>query len=248
MTFSMPKGTLFPPEFLPVLRDINTLAELKVTIALLAVSSETGIDARGLTFDDLEHATSLARGSVNKGIKLALERQTIVKNGSKYEPNWNGMSKYELHVHDMHVLKHEHDISSTFETCMQKHGGSDFEKILITEFGLAVRVARDICERYPTMHLFKHVHFARYARSKRIARNLQGWLVASVRDDWGPPKGFRWLDVLKAQGWTDEELFKVHYEAQEDGLYIPEIEDTMGYAIWLQSYEADYEEDDQDAA
>jgi DNA-directed RNA polymerase subunit M/transcription elongation factor TFIIS len=231
--FTMPQGTMLPPEFLAVLREISTLSELKVLIALLAVSSDVGIDARGLTFDDILHATSLARASTDKGLKLALQRGTIVKSGSKYEPNWNGVSKGELHVHDMHVLKHEHN--SSLETCMQEHASSDFEKILVSEFGLAVRVALDLVRRYPREHLFTHINQARYARAKgMIKSNLQGWLVASIRDNWGPPKGFSWVTVLEAQGWTTERMYEAHAEGS---LQIPEIENSIGYSIWQQQLE-----------
>jgi hypothetical protein len=84
-------------------------------------------------------------------------------------------------------------------------------RALTEEFGLASRVAVDLVAKHDLEYLERHIEYARYARAAGIVkRNSPGWLVASIRDNWSPPKGYPdggdGGSSAPAQRWyTDEE-------------------------------------------
>ena len=86
--FDEPNYTQSPNAFYDeVLREIDTLAELKVTDAIIRHTFGFHRDAARLSFTYLETFTGLSRESVSEGLKAALTRGTVqrVESGASFE-------------------------------------------------------------------------------------------------------------------------------------------------------------------
>ena len=76
--FTLPDGAWLPPEFLIILPEIRTLAELKVTIAAIYQTAQIGGTAP-ISLSDFQALTGLERKSVTRGINAATARGTILR-------------------------------------------------------------------------------------------------------------------------------------------------------------------------
>jgi hypothetical protein len=77
--FSLPEGAWLPPEILELLPYIQTVAELKVTIAAIYETMRMSGPNAIISLTDFEALTGLARKSVIRGIEAAIERKTITR-------------------------------------------------------------------------------------------------------------------------------------------------------------------------
>jgi|GEM_PF-6730054 len=76
--FTLPEGAWLPPEFLEILPEIRTLAEIKVTIAAIYQTTQIGGTAP-ISLSDFQALTGLDRKSVTRGINAATARGTVLR-------------------------------------------------------------------------------------------------------------------------------------------------------------------------
>jgi hypothetical protein len=215
--FSMPEGSFFPPEFRELLPDIDTVAELKVILYLLDRYFQAGLDAQPLTLDQIQEATGLSRYGVNEGLKRARQRGTIKRRciGGRYgyEPNLDRSLKIRLSCHE----------SSSFPDSFPKPSdthASESElraqiyKALVAEFGVSARVADDIATGREVEYVQRHIDYARAAVASGFAKSRPGYVVASIRDDWGPPLGY--VEPKEKARWYTDEEFELFFEHGDD--------------------------------
>lgn len=244
--FTVPKAVYFPPELRSLVREISTLSELKVTICLLDAYFQSGLDARPLTFDDIQDLTQLARSSVNDGIKRALKRGSIERcsiNGTfKYEPALRGVQNdssnseppcMSLNMDSLKTFSSKH----LKESCMSESEISERRHlfdVIFKEFKLSKRVALDISERYDINYLWRHIYYTRHAVKQNQCRSTTGYFVARIRDDWAPPKGFSMMGYLEGEGYEQYEIYRMYRDGEVE---IPELEDSISYRAWLSTME-----------
>lgn len=75
--FSIPEGAWLPPELLYILPDIQSVSELKVTIAAIYETLRVGVVEAVVSLSEFEALTGLSRKSVIAGIQRAIERGTV---------------------------------------------------------------------------------------------------------------------------------------------------------------------------
>jgi hypothetical protein len=99
-----------------------------------------------------------------------------------------------LHAQETISGKSMHD-----DACM--HEGV---QLLNEKCGVSLRVARDIATRYPLDIVRLHVSYAlAAAEAGMVRKTLAAYVVASLRDNWGPPLG--WKEGEQGKWYTDDE-------------------------------------------
>lgn len=238
------QGVLYPLDFLTVIQDATSLAELKVVACVWGYDAIVGIETEKLTFTDIQQRTGLTNKSTSDGIKRALDKVYIVyleENGTRY---FLPPEKSIPHVHD-HVFK-PMDILSSSLTNNHEHEekSKPRQKVyqtLLEEFGMvkSVRIAQDIAltPKYTIERLEQQIRYTRWevqhgedGNHQKLIRNAAGRLVHRIKNNLPQPKGFDLVEALEADGWTRDKL----YSAVERGEIAPHLKDTMGYASWEQ--------------
>lgn len=225
---AMPRVFVLPEQILGLIKEITSLGELKVTLVLAGRATRAGLDAQGLGFSELLAETGLSRSTLTESINRALDHGIIKRLSSKYELKFD-FSKKPNHMHDAMLLNHgslvgQHGMSSVFES-------SVFE-ILNSEFGIPQRVVLDLLEKWPLQELMLRVSYTRFVRDKNgLSKSAAAYFVGSIRDQWAAPKGFSMLEQLRAEGRSDEEIYRDHLAGT---VHVPEIENSVGYVLWLQ--------------
>lgn len=249
-------GVLMPLHWLTLMREIRSLAEIKVIGVVYGYDGIVGVESSPPTFSDLVQRTGLSKPSVSQGIKSAIERGEIaaVEDGeSKYflptSVSENGLGRGKEnslpHEHDHESLNLNNVLNFTsskdhdhvVETLPRKH----LYQTLLTEFGFTTsqRVAADICltPKYPLDVLYAQIRYTRYETQHgqdgdpaKILRNPAGRLVFRLKRNAPAPSGFVLIDALEAEGWTYTQI----YAAIRDGeVELPAIKDTIGYRSWV---------------
>ncbi len=213
--FSMPEGSFFPPEFRELLPDIDTVAELKVVLHLLDRYFQAGLDAQPLTLDQIQEATGLSRYGVNEGLKRARQRGTIKRRclagRYAYEPNLDKSLKIRLSCHESSSPAFSGSSPKTSDDhASESEIRAQIYKTLHLEFGVAAHVAENIANGWEVEYLERHINYARYAVASGFAKKKQGYIVASIRDDWGPPLGY--VEPTEAHTWYTDEEFEQFFE------------------------------------
>lgn len=195
--FTIPEGSWLPPEFFEILPDIETLAEIKVTLALIGRTVQLGVDAADVTLGELEAITGLRRRSVVRGVQAALCRGTAEV--AWWRPHHGTRYRLVIASGCTNVVQprpctcmHEHLYTTTEESHIDTmHANDELDKLQqrMAAIGVSQRVARDILRRFSPETIARHLDQTEYATASRQARSAAAWFVASVRDDWSPPAG-----------------------------------------------------------
>lgn len=216
--FSLPEGTFLPPEFLELLPDLRTLGQVKVLIVILAEYLQTGLDARPLTFDEIQALSGLARGTVNTALQELRTLRAIRRIGAaggsfRYEPRLQESLKIRLPMHDsLHVF--EHDQASSKALLDDMH---EAVQLLNKKCGVSLRVAEDIARRYSLGDVKRHCSYALAAAEAGVIRKtLAAYVVASLRDQWGPPLG--WKEEKEEEHWFTEEEYELYFKKPGEGV------------------------------
>jgi hypothetical protein len=227
--FSLPQGTYLPPEFEEILPEIRTLGELKVLIIVLARYLQAGLDAQPLTFDQIQEATGLARQTAYDGVQRCLLKGTLrrrkVAGTYAYEPCLKTSAILKNRTSCMHESLHQTlDSTSTddmhaLESRIQRQLA--IQKALVERFGVAARVAEDIARNRDPAYVDKHMGYAWFAMNQGYVKSPAAFVVASIRDDWGPPLGYEegsmeGNDKKKKCWFTDEEYELYFLKPEED--------------------------------
>jgi hypothetical protein len=231
--FSLPQGTYLPPEFEEILPEIKTLGELKVLIIVLTRYLQAGLDAQPMTFDQIQEATGLARQTAYDGVQRGLLKGTLrrrkIAGTYAYEPYLKTSAILKNRTSCMHESSLHQTLDSTstddmhaLESRIQRQLA--IQKALIERFGVAARVAEDIARNRDAGYVEKHMGYAWFAMSQGYVKSPAAFVVASIRDDWGPPLGYEegkeeGSDRKKKCWFTDEEyeLYFMHPEEEGSG-------------------------------
>lgn len=255
------QGIVYPLEYLNIIHDCTSLAELKVISCVYGYDAIIGIESENLTYSDLLERTGLRSDrSLADGLRRAIDRnivKSVEVNGTRF---YCPVAKSKAHVHD-----HESFKDMVFWTLNddKDHEHADKGKVrlglyqmLLDQFGFAQtsrtqRIAHDICltPKYDVQRIQRQIHYTRYEVENgedgdlsRSIRNPAGRLVDRIRSNRPQPHGFDLVAALEADGWTREELYKAVYTGQLDA---PDIEGGFGYAAWLANeFGEEYDPDD----
>jgi hypothetical protein len=195
--FTIPEGAWLPPEFFQILPEIDTLAEMKVTLALIGRTVQLGVDSAAVSQSELQAATGLSRLSVAHGVQAALARGTIEiawlrpKHGTRYRLVLASGCIDSIQQRPCTCM-HEHLYTTTEEThidTMHAHDELDKLRQRMAAIGVSTRIARDILNHFSPETIARHLNQTEYASAQGLARSAAAWFVASVRDDWSPPAG-----------------------------------------------------------
>ena len=218
--FTWPEGSYFPPELRQLLPSIKRLADLKVLLCILDSSFQSGLDSRPLTFDEIQVLTGLARGSVNTGLKKLREAGYIKRLAAgdtyAYEPSL----RIELPCHDsLHMDSDEDTTSLKDEHAWESNSlRREVFNALVSEFGIASRVAQDIAANREPEYVMRHINYTRYELEAGFQpRNIAGFVVARIRDDKPMPLGYEEGGKQKKRGerwFTDEEYEMYFYHGE----------------------------------
>jgi DNA-binding Lrp family transcriptional regulator len=217
--FSIPRDTYLPPEFFEILPDLDTLGEVKTLLVILQFYFQAGLDARPLTLDQIQDATGLSRPSVSEGLKRARTRGVVLRRRMAgtfgYEPRLReaarGSKESLLECHVLTCTSPESSQTSE-EHAFQSNLRIQLYKTLVVEFGLACHVADNIAKGRDPEYVQRHVEYARFAVGQGTVDKPAGYLVASIRDDWGPPLGFKPPGPENSKRWYTDEEFEEFFE------------------------------------
>ncbi len=226
--FSLPQGTYLPPEFEEILPKIRTVGELKVLIIVLARYLQAGLDAQPLTFDQIQEATGLARQTAYDGVQRCLLKGTLrrrkVAGTYAYEPHLKTSAILKTRTSCMHESSLHQTLDSTstddmhaLESRIQRQLA--IQKALIERFGVAARVAEDIARNRDAGYVEKHMGYAWFAMNRGYVKSPAAFVVASIRDDWGPPLGYEdgaEEGQNKKKCWFTEEEYELYFLKPEE--------------------------------
>ncbi len=210
--FSLPEGTFLPPEFSQLLPELRTLGEVKVLLVILSEYLKAGLDARPLSHDEIQELAGLSRGTVNAALQRLRSPLQCIKRigapggGYRYEPRLRQSLeslKFRLPMHESWNHDHDHDQTALLD---DMHG---VVNLLNEKCGVSLRVAQDIVARYDLDVVRRHCEYALCAAEQGLIRKtLAAYVVASIRDNWGPPLGWKERGKGKERWFTDEEYEK----------------------------------------
>jgi hypothetical protein len=218
--FSLPEGTFLPPEFSELLPELRTLGEVKVLLVILAEYLRAGLDARALTHNEIQALSGLARGTVNAALLSLRTRLGCVRRigapggGYRYEPALKeslGSLRFRPPMHDsLHVFRHEQASQALLDDM------HDSVQLLNEKCGVSLRVAEDIARRYSASDVKRHCSYALAAsRGGLIKKTLAAYVVASLRDNWGPPLGWEEGEE-KGKRWFSDDEFETFFVQPEE--------------------------------
>jgi hypothetical protein len=243
------QGVVYPLDFLNIIHDCTSLAELKVIGCVYGYDAIIGIESENLTYSDLRDRTGLKSDkSLSEGIKRAVERKKVksveVEGTRFYCPS----EKSKVHDHD--------HVSLNYIGVVQRHDLKDHDheekskarqqlyQIFLNEFGFSqtqrtLRIAHDMCltPKYHPDRVLNQIRYTRYeikhgenGNPQNLIQNPAGRLIYRIRSNRPMPQGFSLLEALEAEGWTREQLYQAVYNGELDA---PDIEGGFGYASWL---------------
>lgn len=115
--FTFPRGAWIPPQLLTILPEIDTLSELKVTLAALQQVLTLGRDGEIITLSEFQEMTGLDRKGVIRGIRAALERGTIIRrrvdNRYRYFLRWRAEDDVDTPFCDDAIEPAERDVKES---------------------------------------------------------------------------------------------------------------------------------------
>jgi DNA-binding transcriptional ArsR family regulator len=216
--FTLPEGVWLPPEFEQLLPELTTRGEIVVLLVVLARYLRPGLDAEPLPFPEIMRLTGLAKGSVSAALKKLADLKLIVRRrvGSsfRYEPIMSNSLKTRMLMHE-HEACHDHEHASSSKhdahACASRVENCDAERaaaLLVEKCGVAQWVAEDLAARHPPETIQQHVAYALYlAEHGGFKRSITAYVVASIRDGWGAPKGYK-----KEERWYTDEEFEKYFQ------------------------------------
>lgn len=255
------QGVVYPLEFLDVIRDTTSLAELKIIAAVWGYDAIIGIDAEALTFTDIQERTGLTDKSVSEGIKRAITNEAILPkeaNGTRFF-----LPNVEKSIAEKSIA-HEH-VHVYISDSLNSTGGQDFKhehaeeskvrqqlyQILLDEFGMVVsaKVAHNLAltPKYPVNKLQAQIRYTRWevkhgedGHSDRPIHNAAGRLVYRLKINKPAPRGFDLEAALtEDEGWTRDRLYRAIFDGEID---LPTIKDSFGYSAWMVNNLVDQQE------
>lgn len=220
--FTIPRGTLLPAEFEYVLPLLRTKGEIVTLLVILFEYLRPGLDAQPLSFDDIQRVSGLARSTVSGALGRLLRARIIRRIPSKqsfiYEPIMS-ISPEIGPENDMHESCHDSCHSKSFHhDDMHASEIEKFSNLLTERCHVSSRVATDIAVKYPAEYIQRHIAYAEFAdQQNRVTRSIAAYVVASIRDDWPPPKGFSENTTRDHPSWcTQEEYERFFVKPGED--------------------------------
>lgn len=255
-------GVVYPLSWLSLLKQIETVTELKVVACVLGYDGFVGIDTEALSFVELLHRTGLSERGLRDGIKKAIKSGYIRVDKADFAatvyvfcPDFQDEANLAAHDHDI-LINPCHGFKLKDSNKEHVHVADFAERkkcydILLAEFAMSrsLRIADDICfsEKYTLAKLHSQIRYAKWETKRgkgpaptREVRNPAGNLVARLKANEGPPPGFSLLQALmEDEGWTRENLYWAIYDGD---IELTEIKDSFEYSSWVyEHYEAEQE-------
>jgi predicted transcriptional regulator len=197
--FSIPDGAWIPPELIYLLPNISE-AELKVTIAVLYHNTQVG-GSEPLSLRDIERITGLAHSTVVIALRDLIEKQLLERREEGqsfvYLPKVRASTKFVLapvRNSDSHELRESESLLNINSSdSLNLTPGETGAKIALVKdlraAGVYLKTAQDLVERHAEATIREHLKHYRYALKSNLAQG-PGWLVLSLKENWGAPLGY----------------------------------------------------------
>lgn len=199
--FSIPDGAFLPPELIYLLPNMSE-AELKVTIAVLYHNTQVG-GSEPLSLRDIERITGMAHSTVINALRDLLEKHFLERRreGQSYvylpkirtSTNFvlplvrNSDSPSELRESESLI-----NINSLSDSLNLTSGESGTKFVLVQDLrqaGVYLKTAQDLIEKNSEETIRQHLEYYRHALKLNLAQG-PGWLVMSLKENWGAPLGY----------------------------------------------------------
>lgn len=217
----------WPALILALLPRLNTLAELKVTLACL-------LSGEWPTLDDLQRLTGLSRTSVVQGRRRARDRGLVAQllapgQSLDSRPCLLYIDSQESKAQSLNRL----DTPTQSQQTNNVYGpDSELESKLLTELvelGLAEHIARRLLDHHEPEYIRRHIDQTQYAeRCGRIKSSRPGYLYNSIKQNW-TQSGFTPAEGLRQAGLDLDQIYAKIYAGQ---IQDPHIEKSIGYQLW----------------
>lgn len=202
--FSIPDGAWLPPELIYLLPNIGE-GELKVTIAVIYHNLQVG-GSEPLSLHDIERITGLAHQSVISALQKLLKKQFLERRqeGQSYVylPKVRAASlKFRLPLVQNLDSQAGVKLSRESESLININSLSDslnlgdetspkFRLVQdLRQAGVYLKTAQDLVEKHNEATIRSHLEYYQHALKLNLAQG-PGWLVMSLKENWGAPLGF----------------------------------------------------------
>lgn len=200
--FSMPEGTLMPPEFEYLVPLIKRGSELRVLTVILIHYLRPGIDATGLTYAEIEERGGIrSRETVVRAVRALLDDYRVIERRQmgrtfRYEPVISSSLKIVLsRMHAVHG-----SVVEQSSTVVKLHACDETEisarqaaaDALADRCGVARHVAEKMAVDNDPDLIFQHIDFTLFARRQGfIRKTMAAYVVASIRGNWQQPIDYK---------------------------------------------------------
>jgi hypothetical protein len=176
--FTLPDTPVLPSEFRALLSQIDTLAELKLTLAALMAATTPGHTGALSPIRHLAKVLHLSPSSIQRALTRAVARGTIIKDGDHYL----------LCTQVGHSVVVDTDPSYI----LQDNNNTQILNTLTT-LGVSPQVALRLTQEFDEAYLLRHITAL---KKQRQLRSPAGWLLCSIRQNWTQ-------GTLPATNWYD---------------------------------------------
>ena len=234
--FSLSPSQQWPPELAPLLPYLKSMSELKTLLFVLDACTWAQLEPVPLTLNQIQRGTGLARQSAVTGLKLALEHGLLERDRAgltfAYHPRLAESAAARLQC--VCTMNHKQLQTMGQTQSLQSKKGAQYHqlyRLLVEEFCVAAAVAENILLTHDLDTVQQHIEYARVEIERGGIRRRAGYIVARIRDNWGPPEeaetpsaphqrrdtgaGKR-RPAQKSQRWYTDEEFDTYFEHPPD--------------------------------
>ncbi len=216
--FTLLPDSAWPAQLVLLAGRMRSPAALRVLLFLFERYFLSDRQPIPLTIDQIQAGTSLSRGGAVSGLHRLLAGGLVernqVGNRFEYQPLLDPGPDAGLPC-TCNIPSYSSQSSLTEEATCLLGEREEVYRLLAEEFEVQPRVARDIADRRDPKQVKRQIEYARIDVARGQVRNRAGYIVARIRDNWGPPPGHSPLP--KQERWyTDEEERLYFYHGPRD--------------------------------
>ena len=181
--FTIPDGAWLPPEMIDLLPDLDK-SHLKVLIVIIYNHVQLGGNSP-TSIRDLTYLTGLAKQSVITALNQLLEAGLILR---------EELGQSFIYEPQVQNLDHQVRLSKDRGLNLDDSPLLDSSKLgvlkTLRSCGLYAKTARKVADEFEVEVIERHIRHYEYAVNKKWAQG-PGWLVLSIKENWGPPIGYK---------------------------------------------------------
>lgn len=186
--FTLPDGAWLPPELILLLPKLNQ-SQIKVLLVIIYHNTQIG-GQEPVSITYLQSLTGISRPSVTKALKQLLTSKLILRNEIGQSYTYEPLVKIFYHQVKELVNKEDREKEDKTDSLSLSLTEEQINLLnLLRQNGVYIKTAFNIVENYDPEFIAVHLDYYSYALKIRMA-NGPGFLVNSIKNEWGPPLGF----------------------------------------------------------